>query len=149
MVQSRLPSAGQNSIHLILHSRYLTHFHIYTDGSCLTTSPSVGTSIYIPSRSLATAWRLLATASITTAELFTIKEGLQFATTLAAPCSIALFSDSLSALQIVQSHRPHSHHLFLLGLTLRLSLLVQLHCLPHVLIRLLRLLPLLVRLLSA
>ncbi|XP_045119657.1 uncharacterized protein LOC123509432 [Portunus trituberculatus] len=101
MVQSRLPSAGH---------WYHTHFHIYTDGSRLTNPPSVGAAIYIPSRSLATAWQLPATASITRAELFAIKDGLQFATTLAAPCSIALFSDSLSALQIVKSHRPHSHH---------------------------------------
>ncbi|MPC36509.1 hypothetical protein E2C01_029968 [Portunus trituberculatus] len=67
----------------LLHSQYHTHFQTYTDGSSLTNPPSVGAAIYIPSRSLATAWRLPATASITTAELFAIKEGLQFATTLA------------------------------------------------------------------
>ena len=38
------------------------------------------------------------------------KNGLQFATTHTPHCSIALFSDSLSALQIIKFHRPHSHH---------------------------------------
>ncbi|MPC34810.1 hypothetical protein E2C01_028212 [Portunus trituberculatus] len=90
------PVQGRTLFTLLLHSRYHTYFHIFTDGSCLINPPSVGAAIYIPSRSLATAWRLPATASITTAELFAIKEGLQFATILAAPCSIALFSDFLS-----------------------------------------------------
>ncbi|MPC70350.1 hypothetical protein E2C01_064594 [Portunus trituberculatus] len=107
MVQAGCPVQGRTLFTSLLHSWYHTHFHIYTDGSRLTNPPSVGAAIYIPSR-------LLATASITTAELFAIKEGLQFATTLAAPCSIALFSDSLSALQIIKSHRPHSHHNFTL-----------------------------------
>ncbi|MPC74802.1 hypothetical protein E2C01_069177 [Portunus trituberculatus] len=104
------PVQGRTLFTLLFHSRYHTHFHIYTDGNCLTNPPSVGAAIYISSRSLATAWRLSATASITTAKLFAIKEDLQFATTLATPCSIALFSNSLSALQIIKSHRPHSQH---------------------------------------
>ncbi|MPC74055.1 hypothetical protein E2C01_068400 [Portunus trituberculatus] len=73
------PVQGRTLFISFLHTQYHTHFHIYTDGSCLTNPPSIGAAIYIPSRSLATAWQLLATASIITAELFAIKEGLQFA----------------------------------------------------------------------
>ncbi|MPC28045.1 hypothetical protein E2C01_021238 [Portunus trituberculatus] len=78
------PVQGRILFTSLLHSQYHTLFHIYTDGSRLTNPLSVGAAIYIPFRSLATAWQLLATASITTAKLFAIKEGLQFATTFAA-----------------------------------------------------------------
>ncbi|MPC38691.1 hypothetical protein E2C01_032202 [Portunus trituberculatus] len=70
---------GRTLFTSLLHSQYHNHFHIYTTSSRLTNPPSVGAAIYIPARSLATA-------SIITAELFAIKEGLYFATTLAVPC---------------------------------------------------------------
>ena len=50
---------------------------------------------FYPIKVYCTAWKLPATASIITAEL-----ALPF----------ALFLDSLTALQIIKSHCPHSHH---------------------------------------
>ena len=101
---------GRTLFNTLLHTQYLHHFQIYTDGSRHHDPPSVGAALYVPSRSLATAWRLPPTASILTAELFAIREGLHYALSLASPCSIALFSDSLTALQLIHSHCPRSHH---------------------------------------
>ncbi|MPC67724.1 hypothetical protein E2C01_061907 [Portunus trituberculatus] len=116
------------SPHSSTHSTTTTFTSTPMATASLTLHPLVQSVIYIPSRSLATDWRLPATASITTAEMFAIKEGLQFATTLAAPCSLSLFSDSFSTLQIIKSHRPHSHH----NLTLIIHrLILQLTSLGH------------------
>ena len=103
------PVRGRSSFNMLLHTTYKNTFHIYTDGSRIPSPPSVGAAIYIPSRTLATAWRLPATASILTAELFAVREGLTFATTL-PPCAITLFCDSLSALHLLRRHRPNTHH---------------------------------------
>ncbi|MPC56557.1 hypothetical protein E2C01_050519 [Portunus trituberculatus] len=117
--------AGPYSLHSSTHGTTPTSPYTPTPPASLTLHPSVRPSTSPPG---ATVLRLPASASITTAELFAIKEGLQFATTLPTLCSIALFSDSLSALQIIKSHRPHSH----LNLTLIIHhLILHLTSLGH------------------
>ena len=70
-----------------------------------------------PLRSLATAWGLPSTVSIVTAEVFVVKVGRNFANSFAFPCPVALFTDTLTVLQIIHSHCPHTHHHLLIQLT--------------------------------
>ena len=125
------PVLGKNLFNALLHTQYSSHFHIYTDGSRLPNLPSVGAATYVPSRNLATAWRLPAETSILTAELFAIREGLKYAVSLASPCPIALFTDSLTALQLIHSHRPRSHHDLTFTIHLLLCHLTSAGFTPH------------------
>ena len=124
------PARGRTIFNTFIHTQYNNTFNIYTDGSRIPFPPSVGAAVYIPSKSLATAWRLPDTASILTAELFAIREGLTFATTL-PPCAVTLFSDSLSALQLLSRHRPHTHHSLVFSIHLLLLRLLSSGFSPH------------------
>ena len=83
---------GKILFNTLLHTRYHNSLHIYIDGSRLPPPPSVGTVIYTLLHSTATAWRLPTSASILTADLFAVREGLRFAITLTPLCSITLLS---------------------------------------------------------
>ena len=90
---------GRILFNILLHTWYHNSLHIYTDGSRLSPPPSVGIAIYTPLHSIATAWRLPASASILMAELFAVS-GPQVCHPPPTLCSIILLSDSLTSLQL-------------------------------------------------
>ncbi|MPC35346.1 hypothetical protein E2C01_028768 [Portunus trituberculatus] len=91
MVQGQMPNTDKTFLPLI--NTYQNSLHLQTDGSHLR---SVDAAIYI--LQLPVPGVLPASASILTAELFAIKEGLKFAINYIPPCTATLFTDSLTAL---------------------------------------------------
>ncbi|CAF2078564.1 unnamed protein product, partial [Rotaria magnacalcarata] len=84
--------------------RFPNYIEIYTDGS--KTSDYVGAAIYIPSRSITVNWQLNAQHSIVAAELFAIKQAMQWIwegySSYEESSQFVILSDSLSSLMIIQ-----------------------------------------------
>ncbi|CAF4868449.1 unnamed protein product [Rotaria socialis] len=84
--------------------RFPNYIEIYTDGS--KTSNYVGAAIYIPSRSITVNWQLNAQHSIVAAELFAIKQAMQWIwegySSYEESSQFVILSDSLSSLMIIQ-----------------------------------------------
>ena len=102
---SILPCAKQSTSPLILYSTFLDHLethssavHVYTDGS--KTSTGTGFAVLFPDRSY--EYNLPQIAGILTAELYALLRAVEHISSRPSS-SFVIFSDSLSALTILQS----------------------------------------------
>ncbi|XP_050724067.1 uncharacterized protein LOC127002297 [Eriocheir sinensis] len=104
------PHQGKALFLTLLSTKYRDTFFIFTDGSHIPSPPSTSAAIYLPTLHTSTNWKLQPHTTILGAELFAIREGLTAATTLPPHLSVSLFTDSLTSLQLISTHRPHTHH---------------------------------------
>lgn len=95
-----------------LHDEYSHYVHIYTDGSLATDPLYTSSAIYVSNMDLSFRWRLSSSCSIVTAELYGIYQALTFIINHMKEKQAAIFTDSLSSLQIINS-QSKSRHKFL------------------------------------
>lgn len=88
-----------------LHTVYDDYQHIYTDGSHYTDPESTGSALYVDELEMPLSWKLTPTTSIVTAEMFAIYKALVFIGNNLSSKNQVIFTDSLSALQIIRSKR--------------------------------------------
>ena len=105
-VQMKKSNMGEEQVKQIfsfLAFNEFTHFvKIYSDGS-KQQNGSVGAAIYVDDISATFSWRLEPVHSILTAELYAILQGILFAVNHLNNQNIVIFTDSLSALEIIQN----------------------------------------------
>ena len=103
MKKSNMGEMQVQQIFSYLAFNEFNHFvKIYSDGS-KQINGSVGAAIYIDDISATFSWRLDSYHSILTAELFAIMQGILFAVNHLRNQNIVIFTDSLSALEIIKS----------------------------------------------
>ena len=91
----------------IKNTEYASFSKLYTDGSKQTCG-SVGSAVYVDEISSSFSWRLESHHSVLTAELFAIFQAALFAQKNLKHQNIVIFSDSLSALTIINLHNNNS-----------------------------------------
>ena len=102
----------------IKHTNYATYSKIYTDGS-KQDNGSVGCAVYVDEISSSFSWKLESHHSILTAELFAIYQATLFARKHLKNQNIVIFSDSLSALTVINNYSNNSLN-FLVNLVVKL-----------------------------
>jgi len=93
-----------------LDSMYPSYLQVYCDGSRRSDQLSTSCGVYFPHCERAVAWRLNLNFGVLAAELVAIHQALLVIRTLHAPCWVVC-SDSLSALQLIQSPTGTCHDL--------------------------------------
>ncbi|XP_050706946.1 uncharacterized protein LOC126992319 [Eriocheir sinensis] len=93
------PHQGKALFLSLLSTKYKNTFFIFTDGSHIPSPPSTSAAVYLPALHTSTNWKLHPHTTILTA-----------ATTLPPHQPVSLFTDSLTSLQLISTHKPHTHH---------------------------------------
>lgn len=92
----------------IIKEEYPEFCFIYTDGSKIfNPTISVGSGMYVPSKTLISTWKINPLHTVMSAELFAIHQALQFIENNNLN-KVIIFSDSKSALQLIES-RPKTY----------------------------------------
>ncbi|XP_050735685.1 uncharacterized protein LOC127008119 [Eriocheir sinensis] len=103
------PYQGKALFLSLLSTKYKDTF-IFTDGSHIPSSLPTNAAIYLPALHTSTNCKLLPHITILGAELFAIKECLNTSTALPPHQPVSLFTDFLTPLQLLSTHRPHTHY---------------------------------------
>ena len=95
----------------LLQTNFANFTAAYTDGSRVT-EPVVSSSaaMVVPSRGVTLNWKLRPEVSVLEAELFALKEALEWAQNNLRHCEkFAIFTDSLSSLYLIKDRKPQSY----------------------------------------